>query len=430
LVVAAPGGAAYDGRVFPEGEGAQATGPLVAVFAPRSLSDAEVVIRLLESHHIPALWSDSLPAAWGLSPSRGEILVPASMRAAAVEVLQTRIRRRTRGNAHPQRSNPRSPERPASGGPDASAAGANSEPATSARGATSSKTGAGASPSSAISNPEPIPWHPPQVAWGRPEARPVPAVGEADPSPNPVGGDLEVDLEGPTEAPEGLSEVQRWWAALSLFAITFGIAVQVGFDRWFGPGSAIGHFGATARSWPELERWITAGFIHGSSAHAIGNAIFGLLIGWAVFQTHGVGATACVWLLSSAVGIAAQTGLHPESLVIGASAGNYGLVGLWARGQWERSRTRVLPRRELLRTLGVLALLIPGAFTPFTSDGTPIAVAAHALGFGAGAMSGFMFPRRLSPQGVAPLEQRSRAAGWFTVTVVVVAFLWSLGRVG
>lgn len=384
-------GPAYARVVFPTGEGAVSTGPLVAVFRPRSDADADVVIRLLERHHIPALFSSGLPQGWGVDAERREVLVPAALRGHALEVLNRAAAPRPRPATPPPTTSAAEPIVPR---PPMRGAGLRALPVA-------------ATPPEVRARPAELP-----------EEDAPPAVEDPDAWSRPI------------EPPEATSEARRWWAALALFAISLGIAIQVGVDRWLEPRAAIELLGASAQAWPELERWVTAGFIHGSSAHAIGNAIFGLLIGWAVFQTHGVGAAAFVWLVSSAAGIAAQTTFHPEALVIGASAGNYGLVGLWAKGQWERSRRRALPRRERLRTLGILMLLIPGAFTPFTSTGAPVAVTAHALGFCAGALAGFAFLRRGDSDSAPRIESRSRVAGLLAAVVVTVSFGWALGRLG
>lgn len=351
--------------MFPTGEGAVSTGPLVAVHRPRSDDDAADVIRLLEDHHIPALSSRGLPAGWSVEGHGAQILVPSALRASALEILR---------------------QRPA---PEAA--------------------------------PDPGP--------GEPGHATSPAAEGVAPDVGADEADAAVWIR-PIERPEASHDERRWWAALALVAIAAGLLIQIATDRWLGSRGAVQLFGASADAWPELHRWITAGFIHGSGAHAVGNAIFGLLIGWAVFQTHGVGAAAFVWLASSAIGMVAQTSLHPEAMVIGASAGNYGLVGLWARGQLERARRRALPRRETLRTIGVLLLLVPGAFTPFTSDGRPIAVAAHALGFCGGALAGFAFPRRLAPESTERTDRRSRAAGWAAFAAVLLAFAAGVGRAG
>ncbi|MEQ8278879.1 MAG: rhomboid family intramembrane serine protease [Deltaproteobacteria bacterium] len=181
---------------------------------------------------------------------------------------------------------------------------------------------------------------------------------------------------------------------------------------------------ALSAQWSRLavEPWrlVTAGFIHGGPSHFISNALFGVLIGVVLFGTHRIGATAFVWLVSSMVGMSAEALLSPEAAIVGASAGNYGLVGLWAHGQLQRSRVSALPRRERIRTVGVLLLLVPGALTPFSSTGSKIAIMAHAAGFVAGFALGYPFLRRLLPSEFERIDQRSRWAGVLAIVVVVL----------
>jgi len=71
----------------------------------------------------------------------------------------------------------------------------------------------------------------------------------------------------------------------------------------------------------------------------------------------------------------------------------------------------LLPRRERIRTVGLMLLLVPGAFTPFSATGTKIAVIAHGVGFLVGLLSGVFFKRRLNPEGFASIDWRSKIAG-------------------
>lgn len=118
--------------------------------------------------------------------------------------------------------------------------------------------------------------------------------------------------------------------------------------------------------------------------------------------------------------------------VLGASAGNYGLVGLWAKGQLERSHRAMLPRWDRLRTVGVILLLVPGALTPVTSNGSRVAVLAHAVGFVAGFLGGYVFHRRLGPVEDPSIGRRARWAAIlafaFTVSSFFVAFVLLLDR--
>jgi membrane associated rhomboid family serine protease len=129
-----------------------------------------------------------------------------------------------------------------------------------------------------------------------------------------------------------------------------------------------------------------------------------------------------VWLLSSVVGLATEASLATTAaMIVGASAGNYGLVGLWANGQLDRARHSLLPRRAVFQTIGLLLLLVPGALTPMTSTGTRVAVIAHAAGFGAGFLLGFLFKRRLLPEKFESIARRSRLALIIAASVMVAA---------
>jgi membrane associated rhomboid family serine protease len=195
--------------------------------------------------------------------------------------------------------------------------------------------------------------------------------------------------------------------SLALGSIALGLIGQRWLEQVLGVGMVSARFGARDvlhAPW----KLVTASFLHSSVEHMLSNALFGLLLGVVLFGTHQFGGTALAWLLSSIAGIGMESLLSPESTIIGASAGNYGLVGLWAHGQLERSRIETLPRKEQLRTVGFILLLAPGALTPVTSTGTRIAVMAHAVGFVAGFFVGVAFPRRLLPEGFRTIEARSR----------------------
>ena len=135
------------------------------------------------------------------------------------------------------------------------------------------------------------------------------------------------------------------------------------------------------------------------------------------------------WLVASMLGLLAQLSTPDTILVAGASAGNYGLVGLWAKGQLERSALSLLPRRERLRTLGVLILLVPGALTPVSSTGSNVAVLAHVVGFVCGFLMGAIFHRRLGQAPNPELEQRARYGLFISSAIVALGFLTALPAV-
>lgn len=182
---------------------------------------------------------------------------------------------------------------------------------------------------------------------------------------------------------------------LALAAFITPYVSQLAYDARHGAGAAARAFGARLPlDWAGVHRLVTAGWVHGSLRHAFWNAVFGVVLGVVLSGTHGIGATAAVWLLSSMAGIGAECWGTEGALVLGASAGNYGLVGMWAQSQL-RKPAPVLPHRKRIRVLGVLLLLVPGALTPFTSTGARVAVLAHVVGFVVGCVLGRAFEPRL-----------------------------------
>ena len=347
---------------FSEGEGAISSGPMIPIHGASSEHDARAVVDLLESHQILAIVDHDVPGAYvPPTPYTFSVLVPMSMVGAAQKVLQARQ----------SPTNVSAPARSAS------------EPSVTA---------------------------PPSVAYTMLD-------DEDDEDDEDFNGPLDVPLPEPTSLNARLS--------VALAAIAGGAATQRLLEVFWGENMLRGML---ATRWDRLfeEPWrlVTAGFVHGGASHFISNALFGLLIGVVLFGTHRVGATAIVWLLSSIVGLGAEAALSQNAWIVGASAGNYGLVGLWAHGQLQRSRVALLPRRERLRTLGVLLLLVPGAMTPFSSTGTKIAIMAHAAGFVAGFALGYPWRRRLLERGFGRIDRWSRVGGVAAIVITVAA--WSM----
>ncbi|MEE2901357.1 MAG: rhomboid family intramembrane serine protease [Myxococcota bacterium] len=210
------------------------------------------------------------------------------------------------------------------------------------------------------------------------------------------------------------------WALLAIF---FGIGLQLVLEGLLGERSFRTQFAANSMEPSQWYRLVTAGFVHFSFSHHFYNALFGLIMGVVLFGSHRVGATMATWLVASVLGIFGQLTSTDAALVAGASAGNYGLIGLWAKGQLERSRLVMLPKRERLRTLGVLLLLVPGALTPSSSSGASVAVLAHVIGFVGGFVMGGVFHRRLGHAPNPVLEQRAQWGLYCSVAVTALCFL-------
>jgi membrane associated rhomboid family serine protease len=374
-----------------DGESAVSTGPMVPVFASNDEGRSRAALAILDAAGIPALldadvrgafvgFHEPVPEGWR------QVLVPTTMRAEALDVL-----RKHEGEIEePRRARPQGAfevPRPASRGlrsPTALPPRASGEPAT-------------------------------RAEWG-PSVSAVPGLAPGDEDEGPA--DVALPDSGPVQPR----------LVLALLALAFGGAMQQILTVWVGEPRLMAALAARAPFWEDLHTLVTASFLHGGPGHFLSNAAFGLVFGVVLFGTHRPGAAALVWLLASAVGLSAEVSLSPDVHVIGASAGNYGLVGLWAHGQLERARVALLPRRERLKTLGVLLLLVPGALTPFSSTGTRIAVLAHVAGFGLGYLAGLVFHRRLLPSGFESIDRRSRAAG--LAALALGAAGWLVGLLG
>ena len=270
------------------------------------------------------------------------------------------------------------------------------------------------------SRPLPVPTSVIPLASSNVTAEPIAGLGASSHAAHVVSPVRPVihpdEEEGPLEAPpfEGASAQSRFVIALA--GCTVGAVVQAsllaqgGFERVH----------RLALSW-DGERFggnvVAAGFLHGGTAHFLGNLAIGLLLGFVLVGTHGLGATAAVWLAASMLGIAAEAFLSPGAHVLGASAGIYGLVGLWVHGEWARAARAVLPGRIRWRVVGFMMLLAPVAMSPVTSSGSRVAVIAHLVGFFVGLLAGVFFPRWWGPEDHVRHSRRGR---WAFVTAAAI----------
>ena len=368
-------------RMRDTGEGAISQGPMVPVLETNDVGQARRAVDLLDAAGIPALSTGTIPGLLvGPIPDGSTIVVvPLSLLSAARETLET------------------------AGWPAATARRDDVHTVPSSLIPTASGHGA------AISQP------------------PTPMAADAGPMPAaPARPAVVLEDDGPLEAPpfETPNAQTRFTVALS--ACAFGALLQANFLTHGG----FERIRALALSWDGVRfdgNVVVAGFLHGSTIHFLGNLAFGLLLGTVLLGTHGLGATAAVWLAASTLGIAAEAYLSPGAVVLGASAGIYGLVGLWLNGEWRRAGQAVLPRRTRLRALGVILLLAPGALTPVTSSGGRVAVLAHLVGFLVGLFGGVIFPRWLAAEDRIGGESRGRwalgASAALTAAGVFGAFL-------
>lgn len=358
--------------MFTAGEGGVSRGAMVPVYDARDPGRASQVVALLEAHAIPAILDSELAGVPGIPRHEiPRVLVPSSMLSLARAVL---LEHQGASTPDPRQLSALLTWVPAK-----------------------------------VVDPPPL--------GGQPA---LPATVEEAVYEEPEEDTQPIEPHLPASGPV----LPR--LSLALGAVGFGVAFQRVLEGLLGPDGVSRAFGATQAVLTEPWRLVTAGFVHGSFSHMLSNAAFGVVLGVVLFGTHRLGATALVWLLSSFVGLGAEALLSPGTVVIGASAGNYGLVGLWACGQLQRARRSVLPRRERLRTLGVLMLLLPGALTPFNGSGTRIAVLAHVFGFLAGLALGVFFGRRVELDRLARIRFRAAVAGGVALALSTLGFAVAL----
>jgi membrane associated rhomboid family serine protease len=373
---------------------------MVVVQEAKSVAEARTVVELLEANQIVALVNlevEGILFPWKEPPKKGaaRVLVPSSMLPQAREVLR---RAQPRGRSFPGVRSLRALA-------EKTSAKAPLPPKDLEESLKLSAT--------PLFGGDVVPRAPPRF-WGEKQPQTI------------LPPDLERDDEeqGPLdlELPEPKSLTGRIFIAM--IAIALGTAFQRVLEHMLGPNEVLARFAAKSPVTEEVWRLVTGGFLHTSPEHFFSNAVFAILLGVVLFGTHEVGATSLVWLVSSMLGLGMESSLSSSALLVaGASAGNYGLVGLWANGQVDRARHSLLPRRQLIQTVGLVLLLVPGALTPITATGTRVAVVAHAIGFLVGFLLGFIFKRRLLPEGFARITKLSRLAGVVVILVVLTALI-------
>lgn len=177
-------------------------------------------------------------------------------------------------------------------------------------------------------------------------------------------------------------------AALSLavFLVVFhlltsGVATE---HHWFERGALFAERALAGEYW----RLVTAATLHADARHALGNAGFLVLLGWAAGERLGFGAALAAFLFTAVVGFLASLGFGDAAITVGASGGLFGLLGV-AAGHAVRHHGAVeLPRVARLRAFGAGVLFL--AFTAFNPGSN---IQAHVGGFVAGVIVGFVAPR-------------------------------------
>lgn len=194
------------------------------------------------------------------------------------------------------------------------------------------------------------------------------------------------------------------WVPLLLqppFALALGMALLLLTFFWVS-GSAVAHSswfatGALIRDQVLAGQWwrlVTAACLHADLEHAMSNAGFFVVLGWAAGERLGFGLSLWLWLLSAVLGFVASLLFSPETWVtVGASGGLFGLLGAAGGHGFKSHRGASFGVGGRLRTLAAAVLLL--AFTAFSPHAN---TAAHLGGFVAGVGGGLASPGTVMPK--------------------------------
>lgn len=231
---------------------------------------------------------------------------------------------------------------------------------------------------------------------------------------------LQEELEAPQRVVRPLRRPPLWlqpafatFLCLAVLLVTFFWIA----GGWHAPSTwfQAGMFRVDAFFAGQWWRLVTAACLHGDTAHALGNAAFLLVLGWAAAERVGPGVAWAVWLVTAVAGFAVPLLFGHEALTVGASGGLYGLLGANAGAALLTPNEPSVGRRHGLRALGAPVLLL--AFTAFGPDAN---IPAHLSGFGAGLPLGALLMWRTTGR----VGQALAAIG--TAAVVVSAWMAAL----
>ena len=157
-------------------------------------------------------------------------------------------------------------------------------------------------------------------------------------------------------------------------------------EVWFRRGALVADRVAYGEWW----RLVTAATLHVDIQHALSNATFFLVLGWAAAERLGIGVMLLIAVLTAVAGFGTSLTFSETTLTLGASGGLFGLLGV-AGGH----ALRLAPlrdgsaRRNRIRAIGAAIMLL--AFTAFEPRAN---IYAHVGGFVSGALAGLALPLR------------------------------------
>ena len=175
-----------------------------------------------------------------------------------------------------------------------------------------------------------------------------------------------------------------YWTVL-LFFFAAGRHEAFSFD-WIGEGAVQSGLMLKGEWW----RAVTAMCLHASSAHLLGNLVFGTVFLMLLAQVTGAGVAALAMITAGATGnVISALVQSPAHTSIGASTAIFASIGLLAAlRQVRRQDHAFFALHNWIPLAGGLALL---AFLGLSGENTDIL--AHVLGFGSGIAAGWVLAR-------------------------------------
>ncbi|MEZ4270477.1 MAG: rhomboid family intramembrane serine protease [Myxococcota bacterium] len=159
-------------------------------------------------------------------------------------------------------------------------------------------------------------------------------------------------------------------------------------STWFQQGVFVPKLVVQGQSW----RFITGITLHSDIAHALSNAVFLVVFGWACAERLGGGVMLLGLVLTGVAGFAVSWALSDSGATLGASGGVFGLLGIATGRGLRMVEGWRLVRSERMRILGAAVALV--AMTGFSPQSN---IYAHLGGVIMGFVLGVVLPRRFMP---------------------------------
>lgn len=195
--------------------------------------------------------------------------------------------------------------------------------------------------------------------------------------------DTEDDLYRPPPGPLSRMPSARYFIPAVFCIILFYIASTLYSN--YSVGDKLWASGEAVLKNHEYWRLLTSIFTHSDLLHLIPNAFILLLFGWLLRSYFGFFIFPVFSVLIGIVTTFLTISIYdPGIRLIGASGMNYGMVALWIIFYLRYETDHRFPVKMLRAAGFLMAMMLPSVISPQTS------YLAHAIGFGAGIVSGII----------------------------------------